>query len=119
MLYSTFVSRLTFFTKPTCTTCRNAKRYLEEAGAELDQVDINTNPPSRAFLEEHIDEARFLDCVSVRSPVFKERPLPGSKGEAIDLMLQNANLIKRPVLVTPNAVIFGFDKKAYTVAGIK
>lgn len=112
------MARLTFFTKPTCSTCRNARRYLEEAGAELDQVDINTDTPSRAFLEDHIGEATFLDCVSVRSPVFKERPLPRSKNEAIDLMLKNANLIKRPVLVTQLGVVFGFDKKAYAAAGI-
>lgn len=113
------MAKLTFYTKPTCTTCRNAKRFLEEAGVELEQVDINADRPSRAFLEEHIDEARFLDFVSVRSPVFKERPLPRSKREAIDLMLENANLIKRPVLLTPMGPVFGFDKRAYTAAGIK
>ena len=42
---------------------------------------------------------RFLDFVSTRSPVFKERPLPRSKREAIDLMMENPNLIRRPILV--------------------
>ncbi len=61
--------------------------------------DINKNPPDRAFLEKHIDAERFLDFVSTRSPVFKERPLPKSKKEAIDLMMEQPNLIKRPILV--------------------
>jgi hypothetical protein len=43
------------------------------------QLDINKEPPSREFLEKHIDPDRFLDFVSTRSPVFKERPLPKSK----------------------------------------
>lgn len=76
-------------------------------------MDINNNPPSRAFLEEHITEEDYLDCVSTRSPVFKERPLPGSKTEAIDMMMENPNLIRRPVLVRGSRVTFGFDKKAY------
>ena len=76
-------------------------------------MDINTNPPSREFLERHIDEQRFLDFVSTRSPVFKQRPLPKSKKEAIDLMMQQPNLIKRPVLVRGSRVIFGFDREAY------
>ena len=80
---------------------------------EVAEVDINRDPPSRAFLEKHIDADRFLDFVSTRSPVFKERPLPRSKKEAIDLMMENANLIKRPVLVKGSHVIFGFDKKGY------
>ena len=57
----------------------------------MDQIDINKHPPSREFLEKHIDAERFLDFVSTRSPVFKERPLPRSKKEAIDLMLKNAD----------------------------
>jgi arsenate reductase-like glutaredoxin family protein len=76
-------------------------------------VDINKEPPSRAFLEQHIDPDRFLDYVSTRSPVFKDRPLPKSKKEAIALMMENPNLIRRPIVVQGSKVIFGFDKAAY------
>ena len=79
----------------------------------MEQIDINKEPPDRAFLEEHVDEEQYLDYVSTRSPVFKERPLPGSKHEAIDLMMANPNLIKRPILVRGGKVTFGFDKRAY------
>jgi arsenate reductase-like glutaredoxin family protein len=79
----------------------------------VEQIDINKTPPDRAFLEKHIDAARFLDFVSTRSPVFKERPLPRSKKEAIDLMMENPNLIKRPILVRGSKVTFGFDKTDY------
>jgi arsenate reductase-like glutaredoxin family protein len=61
-----------------------------------------------------VDPARFLDYVSTRSPVFKQRPLPKSKKEAIDLMMEQPNLIKRPVLVLSRRVIFGFDKDEYS-----
>jgi arsenate reductase-like glutaredoxin family protein len=79
----------------------------------VEPIDINKTPPDRAFLEKHIDASRFLDFVSTRSPVFKERPLPTSKKEAIDLMMENPNLIKRPILVRGSKVTFGFDKTAY------
>ena len=51
--------------------------------------------------------------MSTRSPVFKERPLPKSKKEAIDLMLENSNLIRRPILIRGSKVTFGFDKQDY------
>ena len=70
-------------------------------------------PPTRAFLEQHVDRDRFLDFVSTRSPVFKQRPLPKSKKEAIDLMMAQPNLIKRPILVRGSKVLFGYDKAAY------
>ena len=45
--------------------------------------------------------------------MFKERPLPTSKKEAIDLMMDNPNLIRRPILIRGSRVTFGFDKDAY------
>lgn len=60
-----------------------------------------------------MDRERFLDYVSRRSPVFKQRPLPKSKKEAINLMMEQPNLIKRPILVKGSQAIFGFDKDAY------
>ncbi len=60
-----------------------------------------------------MDEEHFLDYVSTRSPVFKMRPLPRSKKEAIDLMMQQPNLIRRPVLVRGSKAVFGFEKKQY------
>ena len=45
--------------------------------------------------------------------MFKQRPLPKSKKEAIDLMMQQPNLIKRPILVRGDRVIFGFDRDEY------
>ena len=60
-----------------------------------------------------MDPERFLDFVSTRSPVFKERPLPKSKKEAIDLMMENSNLIRRPIMVKGSRVLFGFDKDEY------
>ena len=79
----------------------------------MNQIDINTEPPTREFLEKHIDPERFLDFVSTRSPVFKTRPLPASKQEAIALMMENPNLIRRPILVKGSKSIFGFDKDQY------
>ena len=80
---------------------------------DVREIDINKEPPSREFLEKHIDAERFLDFVSTRSPVWKERPLPKSKKEAIALMLENPNLIRRPIMIRGSKVIFGFDREAY------
>jgi arsenate reductase (glutaredoxin) len=87
-------------------------------GVEVEFKDIVKEPPPRSLLEQHIDATRFLEFVSRRSPVWRERPLPASKREAIDLMLQQPNLIKRPILIKGPRVLFGFDKVEYAaVAG--
>ena len=45
--------------------------------------------------------------------MFKQRPLPRSKKEAIDLMMDQPNLIKRPILVRGSKATFGFKKEDY------
>jgi len=55
--------------------------------------------------------------VSTRSPVFKERGLPKSKKEAIAMMMENPNLIRRPIVIRGSKVIFGFDKAQYEKVG--
>ena len=79
----------------------------------VEERDINRNPPDRAFLERHVEADHVLDFVSTRSPVFKARPLPKSKKEAIDLMMEQPNLIRRPILIRGSKVTFGFDKEKY------
>ena len=107
------MAKPTFYWKPSCTTCRNARDYLRKRKIDVEERDINKTPPSREFLDRHIDEERFLDFVSTRSPVFKERSLPSTKAEALDLMMEQPNLIKRPVLIDGTHVTFGFDKAEY------
>jgi len=107
------MTKAIFYWKPTCTTCRNARAFLSEQGIDVVERDINKEPPDRTFLEKHIDEAGFLEFVSTRSPVFKQRALPRTKKEAIDLMLEQPNLIKRPILVRGAKVVFGFKKDEY------
>jgi arsenate reductase-like glutaredoxin family protein len=80
---------------------------------EVEVRDINRNPPTRSFLEQHVEADRILEFVSTRSPIFKQRALPRSKKEAIDLMMEQPNLIKRPILIRGSRVIFGFDKEKY------
>jgi arsenate reductase-like glutaredoxin family protein len=80
---------------------------------DVEEIDINKQPPTRAFLEQHVDADDFLRFVSTRSPVFKTRPLPTSKKAAIDLMVAQPNLIRRPILIRGGKVTFGYDKAEY------
>lgn len=49
----------------------------------------------------------------MRSPIFKTRPFPRSKKQAIEMMMEQPNSIKRPILVKGSTVVFGFDKTKF------
>jgi arsenate reductase len=101
--------------KSSCTTCRNAKAKLAELGLDMEVRDYFKKPLEAAELERLLpaDPAPML---STKSPKYKELGLKErrlSKAEAIALMVQDNNLLKRPILVHPKGVIIGFDAVAY------
>jgi Spx/MgsR family transcriptional regulator len=78
--------------------------------------DLAKEPPSRALLERLIDASHLEDFINTRSPAFKERNLDISKltkAKVIDLMMEEPNLIKRPLLVSGKTAIFGFKPELY------
>ena len=78
--------------------------------------DLAKEPPSRALLEEVIDESRLDDFLNKRSPAYKQRNLGArklTKKQAIDLMMKEPNLIRRPLVIAKGKAVFGFDAEEY------
>jgi len=79
--------------------------------------DLAKDPPSRALLERVIDESNLDAVLNKRSPAYKARNLGArtlTKKQAIDLMLEELNLIRRPLLLRhPNHALFGFNAEEY------
>ncbi|MBK5259219.1 MAG: hypothetical protein JJE51_06475 [Thermoanaerobaculia bacterium] len=89
---------------------------LEGRGIELEKHDLAKDPPSRELLERLIDEDRIEDFINLRSPAYKERGLDArrmTKKQAIDLMLEEPNLIRRPLLLSGKKAIFGYKPEEY------
>ena len=69
------------------------------------------------MLERLIDEEHLADFINTRSPAYKERGLDVAKmtkSQAIDLMMEEPNLIRRPlVLRDPKHALFGWNEEKY------
>jgi len=106
---------LTLWMKSTCTTCRNAKAKLAELGLAVETRDYARTPLTAEELERLLPED-FAPLLGTKSPRYKvlglrDRKL--TKAEAIALMVQDNNLLKRPLLVHPGGTVIGFDAAAY------
>lgn len=105
------------YTYKNCSTCRNATRWLRENGIEFTEKPIRETPPSKAELQRMLEiydgDLRRLFNTSgqdYRAQNLKDRlPLLTSE-EAIDLLHQNGNLIKRPFLLTPTTGRVGWKE---------
>ncbi len=78
-------------------------------------IDIISSPPLEEVLAMIIDRYGVKGSMNPRSAIYKEKGLgkdPPSKGEAIELMLKDPNLIKRPVIKKGDRVLIGFEEGA-------
>lgn len=83
---------------------------------QLNRHDLAKDPPSRELLERYVDESRLDEFLNKRSPAYKERGLEGrklTKREAIDLMLEDPNLIRRPIVIIGSRAVFGYLPDVY------
>ena len=110
---------VTFYGKSTCGTSRKARAWLDERGINYTEKDIITQPPPRQLLEREIDSDDVKRFLNPRSTLYREHNMgtdPPSKTDAIDLMCQDPNLIRRPIVVSQRAVTFGFAPSEFEQA---
>jgi len=80
---------------------------------------MSKQPLSEAELRALAGERDVLPFLSTRNEVYRERNLkanPPSREEAVALMAAHPNLLRRPLLLADDEVLFGFDEKAYRQA---
>ncbi len=66
-------------------------------------------------LEELICERDYRQFLNSRNAIYRAMKMkenPPSRGEALRLMSENPNLIKRPVTVAGRKIVLGFDSEA-------
>jgi len=91
----------------------------DDLKADLDERDYAKQPLSRAELTELFAGRDPRDFLNPKSPAFKTMGLKGktlTEKQALDLMAQEPNLIKRPLTLTGKEIIAGFDRDALRAA---
>lgn len=108
--------RTTLYGKGTCSTCRDAKSFLNAGGIDHEWRDYGKERFTRAELDALIGSRSFAEFINPRSTPYRALGLGDrslSRDEALRLILSDPNLLKRPLLVRGKLYVFGFDKAAY------
>ncbi len=87
-----------FIEYPKCSTCKKAKKYLEEHGIEFEDRHIVEENPKKEELEEY------------RELGLKDKLPEMSEEEQIELLASDGMLVKRPLLIDGEMVLAGFKE---------
>ncbi len=104
---------VTFLQKPSCATCRKARRFMEKRGYKLNFRDISKNKLSVSELQKLIGKRDHEDFLNPRSEIYRKKKLkdhPPSRREAVGMMAMNPDLIRRPIVVAGGRVVVGYDE---------
>ena len=84
---------------------------LREKGVKFEEIDLNKGL-SVAELEHLIGSRNYLEFLNTRNELYRERNMkehPPSRTDALQLMSENPNLIKRPILVDGKKITLGSE----------
>jgi arsenate reductase (glutaredoxin) len=117
---------LRIYTLANCDTCRAATKWLRARKIEFEEIAIRETPPARlelqAMLAAYRGDLRKLFNTAGRD--YREQKLaeklPGlSESQALTLLANNGNLVKRPFVIGAGAALVGFDDKTWATTLIE
>ena len=107
-----------FLEYPSCTTCKKAKAWLQSKGLEFTARHIREENPTAEELsgwqeKSGLELKKFFNTSGL---VYKDLGLKDklptmSREEQLALLASNGMLVKRPIVVTGDAVLVGFKEK--------
>lgn len=112
------------YTYQKCSTCRKATQWLKAKGIKFEEIPVRETPPGKkeleAMLQAYEGDLRRLFNTSgmdYRDLGLKDKLPNMTKAEALKLLSQNGNLVKRPFLLADSFKAAGF-KEADWEAGL-
>lgn len=109
-----------FVNYPKCSTCRKAKKWLDENNIEYESRHIIEDNPTASELREwwqksHLPLKRFFNTsgMKYRELKLKDKLPDMSEDEQLELLASDGMLVKRPVLVGDDVVLVGFKVKEW------
>ena len=107
-----------FLEYPPCTTCKKARKWLEDNGIAFDARHIKENNPTYEELKSWYEKSglplkKFFNTsgIQYRALELKDKLPAMTEEEQLQLLSSDGMLVKRPLVVTETAVLTGFKEK--------
>lgn len=109
-----------FLEYPKCTTCKKAKKWLEEHKVSFTDRDIKLDNPTAEELKTWYtrSDMPLKKFFNTSGNLYKELGLKDklptmSEEEQLDLLSTDGMLVKRPLIITEEFVLIGFKEQEW------
>lgn len=109
-----------FIEYPKCSTCKKAKKWLDDKKIEYQDRHIVEETPTQEELKEWIEKSgyeikKFFNTSGLKYKELnlKEKLSNMTDEEKIELLSSNGMLIKRPLFIAKNKILVGFKEKEW------
>lgn len=104
------------FTTPSCSSCRKAKKWLDEHQIEYTEKNLFNEPITEADIDLMLKNAEngFDDIISTRSKIFKEEIFDIEDmrmSELKEFIINNPSVLKRPIIVEGEKLQVGYNEE--------
>lgn len=110
-----------FIEYPKCSTCKKAKKHLEDLGVQFEDRNIVEENPTAEELRAWIGRSgypvkKFFNTsgMKYRELGLKDKLPQMSDEEKIKLLSTDGMLVKRPILIDGDRILVGFREKEWT-----
>ena len=86
---------------------------MQAKKVDFEEREYGKNPFKEKELRELIGDSPIEPFLNTRTPLYREKNMkqkPPAKEEAIKLMLKDANLLRRPVIIKGKKKLTGFNE---------
>ena len=119
-MYTIGERKMLFIEYPKCTTCKKAKKWLDDHNIEYTDRHIKDQNPSYDELKKWKEESglpikRFFNTSGMlyREMQLKDRLPEMTEEEMLRLLSTDGMLVKRPIIVCKDKVLTGFREKEW------
>ena len=109
-----------FVEYPKCTTCKRAKKWLEQNGVDFIDRDIKLDNPTKEELKLWLDKSgleikKFFNTSGVlyREQGMKDKIKTLSEDELLDILASDGMMVKRPLIIGEDKVLVGFKEQEW------
>ena len=109
-----------FLQYPPCSTCKKAKVWLDERGISYEDRHIKDQNPTYEelkmwYVASGLELKKFFNTSGLlyKSMNLKERLPAMTEEEQLRLLASDGMLVKRPLVITENAVLVGFKAEQW------